>query len=171
MERILLHESDPIHMQQKKNAHCWVVICYRLRRFSKCIHWICQCRRCEQRCGRSLRDIDMWINYTWWICCFFRAMPNFRYDQTSYFSSGVHRWILSLIWVIRGTAPVVMQRASSEDELSRSQHDRWQSGVDLQETLNYWKQLPHILKYFIENENSVARLPQNFMQRFLEVMP
>lgn len=43
--------------------------------------------------------------------------------------------------------------------------------VGLQETLNYWKQLPHILKYFRENEDSVARLPQNFMQRFLEVIP
>lgn len=39
----------------------------------------------------------------------------------------------------------------------------------LQETLNYWKQLPHVLKYFREKENPTARLPQSFMQGFLEV--
>lgn len=38
-----------------------------------------------------------------------------------------------------------------------------------QETLNYWKQLPHVLKYFREKENPTARLPENFMQGFLEV--
>ena len=41
---------------------------------------------------------------------------------------------------------------------------------DLQETLNYWKQLPHILKYFRAEEDPNARLPQNFMSGFLEVL-
>ena len=39
----------------------------------------------------------------------------------------------------------------------------------IQETLNYWKQVPHVLKYFREKENPTARLPENFMQGFLEV--
>lgn len=39
----------------------------------------------------------------------------------------------------------------------------------VQETLNYWKQLPHILKYFRADEDPTARLPQNFMEGFLEV--
>jgi hypothetical protein len=39
----------------------------------------------------------------------------------------------------------------------------------LQETLNYWKQLPHILKYFRADEEPKARLPKNFMSGFLEV--
>jgi hypothetical protein len=39
----------------------------------------------------------------------------------------------------------------------------------LQETLNYWKQLPHILKYFRAEEDPNARRPQNFMSGFLEV--
>ena len=39
----------------------------------------------------------------------------------------------------------------------------------VQETLNYWKQLPHVLKYFRETENPTTKLPQNFMQGFLEV--
>lgn len=39
----------------------------------------------------------------------------------------------------------------------------------LQETLNYWKQLPHILKYFRAEEDPNARRPQNFMTGFLEV--
>ena len=38
----------------------------------------------------------------------------------------------------------------------------------LQETLNYWKQLPHILKYFRAEEDPNARRPQNFMSGFLE---
>ena len=39
----------------------------------------------------------------------------------------------------------------------------------LQETLNYWKQLPHILKYFRAEEDPNARRQQNFMSGFLEV--
>jgi hypothetical protein len=39
-----------------------------------------------------------------------------------------------------------------------------------QETLNYWKQLPHILKYFRADEEPNARLPKNFMSGFLEVL-
>ena len=38
----------------------------------------------------------------------------------------------------------------------------------LQETLNYWKQLPHILKYFRAEEDPTAHLPKNFMSGFLE---
>ncbi|KAH8597997.1 hypothetical protein B0O99DRAFT_591906 [Bisporella sp. PMI_857] len=40
--------------------------------------------------------------------------------------------------------------------------------IVLQEMLNYWKQLPHILKYFRAEEDPTARLPQNFMSGFLE---
>jgi NADH dehydrogenase (ubiquinone) 1 alpha subcomplex subunit 6 len=35
--------------------------------------------------------------------------------------------------------------------------------------LNYWKQLPHVLKYFRAEEEPKARLPENFVQGFLEV--
>jgi hypothetical protein len=45
----------------------------------------------------------------------------------------------------------------------------WQANIRLQETLNYWKQLPHILKYFRAEEDPNARRPQNFMTGFLEV--
>lgn len=38
-----------------------------------------------------------------------------------------------------------------------------------QETLNYWKQLPHLLKYFRIEEDVNAQRPQNFMAGFLEV--
>ena len=41
--------------------------------------------------------------------------------------------------------------------------------MDPQETLNFWKQIPHVMKYFRETENPTATLPQNFMQGFLEV--
>ena len=42
--------------------------------------------------------------------------------------------------------------------------------VDLvQETLNFWKQLTHVLKYFRAEEDPKARLPKNFIQGFIEV--
>jgi len=44
----------------------------------------------------------------------------------------------------------------------------FQSHAEYQETLNYWKQLPHILKYFRAEEDPNARRPQNFMSGFLE---
>ncbi|KAI9721452.1 MAG: hypothetical protein M1812_002214 [Candelaria pacifica] len=45
----------------------------------------------------------------------------------------------------------------------------FKSHTEFQETLNYWKQLPHVLKYFRADENPNARLPKNFMSGFLEV--
>ncbi|MCJ1354355.1 MAG: hypothetical protein MMC33_004343 [Icmadophila ericetorum] len=45
----------------------------------------------------------------------------------------------------------------------------FQSDAEYQETMNYWKQLPHILKYFREKEDPTAQLPRNFMGAFLEV--
>ncbi|TVY51878.1 NADH-ubiquinone oxidoreductase 14.8 kDa subunit [Lachnellula cervina] len=44
----------------------------------------------------------------------------------------------------------------------------FQSHAEFQETLNYWKQLPHILKYFRADEDPNARLPPDFMSGFLE---
>lgn len=39
----------------------------------------------------------------------------------------------------------------------------------MQETMNYWKQLTHVLKYFRAEEDPKTRLPKNFIQGFLEV--
>ncbi|MCJ1382898.1 hypothetical protein MMC17_006011 [Xylographa soralifera] len=44
----------------------------------------------------------------------------------------------------------------------------FQSHAEYQETLNYWKQLPHVLKYFRPEDDPNAKLPQNFMTGFLE---
>jgi len=41
--------------------------------------------------------------------------------------------------------------------------------VFAQETLNYWKQLSQVMKYFRDEEDSNARLPKNFITGFLEV--
>jgi hypothetical protein len=38
-----------------------------------------------------------------------------------------------------------------------------------QEMLNYWKQLPHVLKYFRADESTQPKMPGNFMTGFLEV--
>ncbi|KPI34402.1 NADH-ubiquinone oxido 14.8 kDa subunit [Cyphellophora attinorum] len=44
-----------------------------------------------------------------------------------------------------------------------------QSHMEFQETLNFWKQLSHVMKYFRKEEDPTARLPKNFMSGFLEV--
>jgi NADH dehydrogenase (ubiquinone) 1 alpha subcomplex subunit 6 len=38
-----------------------------------------------------------------------------------------------------------------------------------QETLNFWKQTSHVLKYFRAEEDPKAKLPDNFINGFLEV--
>jgi NADH dehydrogenase (ubiquinone) 1 alpha subcomplex subunit 6 len=43
------------------------------------------------------------------------------------------------------------------------------SHQEFQETLNFWKQLSHVLKYFRAEEEPKARLPANFINGFLEV--
>ncbi|ERF69298.1 hypothetical protein EPUS_04003 [Endocarpon pusillum Z07020] len=44
----------------------------------------------------------------------------------------------------------------------------FQSHSEFQETLNYWKQLAHVMKYFTAEENPRARLPKDFISGFLE---
>ncbi|KAK2782746.1 hypothetical protein FQN52_004650 [Onygenales sp. PD_12] len=44
----------------------------------------------------------------------------------------------------------------------------FQSHSEYQETLNYWKQLSHVMKYFRAEEDPTAKLPKNFMSGFLE---
>ncbi|GME43130.1 Complex 1 LYR protein [Neofusicoccum parvum] len=43
-----------------------------------------------------------------------------------------------------------------------------QSNAEFQETLNYWKQLNHVLKYFKVEEDPKHKLPNNFITGFLE---
>ncbi|KAF8476946.1 hypothetical protein BDZ91DRAFT_687932 [Kalaharituber pfeilii] len=43
-----------------------------------------------------------------------------------------------------------------------------QSQKEYQETLNYWKQLSHVMKYFRAEEDPTAKVSQSFMQNFLE---
>jgi len=43
-----------------------------------------------------------------------------------------------------------------------------QSHMEFQETLNYWKQLTQVMKYFRDEEDPNARLPKNFISGFLE---
>ncbi|TKA63646.1 hypothetical protein B0A49_08111 [Cryomyces minteri] len=42
------------------------------------------------------------------------------------------------------------------------------SNEEYQETINYWKQLTHVLKYFRAEDDPKARLPHNFVAGFLE---
>ncbi|KAK2749434.1 hypothetical protein FQN57_006368 [Myotisia sp. PD_48] len=44
----------------------------------------------------------------------------------------------------------------------------FQSHSEFQETMNYWKQLSHVMKYFRVEEDPTARLPKNFISGFME---
>ncbi|KAK5682034.1 hypothetical protein LTR17_027422 [Elasticomyces elasticus] len=52
------------------------------------------------------------------------------------------------------------------DVLLFNSHQEYQLAA--QETLNYWKQLTHVLKYFRMEEDPKAKLPKTFIQGFLE---
>ena len=43
------------------------------------------------------------------------------------------------------------------------------SHQEFQETLNFWKQLSHVLKYFRAEEDPKATLPKSFIAGFLQV--
>lgn len=45
----------------------------------------------------------------------------------------------------------------------------FKSDSEFQETMNYWKQVSHIMKYFRAEEDPKAQLPSNFISGFLEV--
>ncbi|KAI9662028.1 MAG: hypothetical protein M1831_002943 [Alyxoria varia] len=44
----------------------------------------------------------------------------------------------------------------------------FKSQTEFQETMNYWKQLNHVMKYFRGEEDPKAHLPKNFISGFLE---
>lgn len=52
--------------------------------------------------------------------------------------------------------------------VQRRNEARNSADVSSQETLNFWKQLTHVLKYFRAEEEPKARLPKNFIQGFIE---
>jgi hypothetical protein len=74
--------------------------------------------------------------------------------------------------------PVSMLRTKMRQEFERHRYVNQIKTVDVllfnshqeyQETLNFWKQLSHVLKYFRAEEDPKARLPANFIEGFLEV--
>ncbi|GAB7322761.1 hypothetical protein MBLNU13_g05337t1 [Cladosporium sp. NU13] len=47
----------------------------------------------------------------------------------------------------------------------------YKSHAEFQETLNFWKQLSHVLKYFRAEEDPKATLPKSFIAGFLQNLP
>lgn len=43
------------------------------------------------------------------------------------------------------------------------------SDMEYQETMNYWKQIPQLMKYFRSEEDPRSQVPKDFMTGFLEV--
>ena len=83
-----------------------------------------------------------------------------------------HRYVNQLpvvdVLLFQGHSEFQVRLSSLPGEL----RDRWQDAdymVCTQETLNYWKQLAHIMKYFRAEEDPYAKLPSNFISGFLEV--
>ncbi|KAF2143019.1 uncharacterized protein K452DRAFT_286648 [Aplosporella prunicola CBS 121167] len=73
--------------------------------------------------------------------------------------------------------PVSQIRTKVRQEFERHRYVSQLQAVDVllfnshsefQETLNYWKQLTHVLKYFRAEEDSRTKLPHNFISGFLE---
>ncbi|KAF2457195.1 putative NADH-ubiquinone oxidoreductase B14 subunit [Lineolata rhizophorae] len=73
--------------------------------------------------------------------------------------------------------PVSNIRTKIRQEFERHRYVAQLSAVDVlimhshqefQETLNYWKQLSHVMKYFRAEEDPKGRLPNNFISGFLE---
>ncbi|KAF2679622.1 NADH dehydrogenase, alpha subcomplex, subunit 6 [Lentithecium fluviatile CBS 122367] len=73
--------------------------------------------------------------------------------------------------------PVSTLRTKMRQEFERHRYVNQLKTVDVllfnshqefQETLNFWKQLSHVLKYFRTEEEPKARLPSNFINGFLE---
>lgn len=56
-----------------------------------------------------------------------------------------------------------------EGEIEQECRTRLTTRPHLQETLNFWKQVTHVLKYFRAEEDPKAALPKTFIQGFLEV--
>jgi len=84
-----------------------------------------------------------------------------------------HRYVSKL-----RTADVLIYNSHAEFQVRTSGRvecdtDAADGGTDTaflqQETLNFWKQLTHVLKYFRAEEDPKARLPKTFIAGFLEV--
>ncbi|KAK6541698.1 hypothetical protein TWF694_007491 [Orbilia ellipsospora] len=68
-------------------------------------------------------------------------------------------------------------RAKIRQEYERHRHVKDLGTVDVllmkqqmeyQETMNYWKQLPHLMHYFRSGKQSDVHIPKTFMDNFLE---
>lgn len=66
---------------------------------------------------------------------------------------------------------VLLFHSHAEFQVRAEESMEWADAIDLldaQETLNYWKQVSHVLKYFRSEEDPKAHLPRNFMHGFIE---
>jgi NADH dehydrogenase (ubiquinone) 1 alpha subcomplex subunit 6 len=73
--------------------------------------------------------------------------------------------------------PIPAVRAKIRQEFERNRHVQQlpvvdmlitKSNMELQETMNYWKQIPHLMKYFRAEEDPKAKVSSNFMTNFLQ---
>ncbi|KAK6349745.1 hypothetical protein TWF696_006024 [Orbilia brochopaga] len=79
------------------------------------------------------------------------------------------------LYMLEVDVPAV--RAKIREEFERHRHVKDLGTVDVllmknhmefQETMNYWKQLPHLMNYFRPEQEPNTRIPKTFMEGFLE---
>jgi len=80
------------------------------------------------------------------------------------------------LYLLDVPAPAV--RAKIRQEFERSRYVKQlpvvdmlitKSDMEFQETMNYWKQIPQLMKYFRSEEDPRSQVPKDFMTGFLEV--
>jgi len=79
------------------------------------------------------------------------------------------------MYLLNVSTPAIRAKIRQEFERNRSVQQLpivdvlvTKSNMEFQETMNYWKQVPHIMKYFRSEEDPRSNLPKDFMTGFLE---
>ncbi|KAL0637149.1 hypothetical protein Q9L58_003798 [Maublancomyces gigas] len=87
------------------------------------------------------------------------------------------RAVPELVKIYVLNVPIPAVRAKIRQEFERNRYVKQlpvvdmliaKSNMEFQETMNYWKQIPHIMKYFRVEEDPKAKISSSFMTNFLE---
>lgn len=88
------------------------------------------------------------------------------------------RWAPKFVEMYEINVPVAMVRTTLRSEFERNRYVEDLSvrnvllargHMEFQETVNFWKQVPHVLKYFDEfSKTQVAEKPDDFVRKFIK---
>ncbi|OAL74144.1 hypothetical protein A7D00_2175 [Trichophyton violaceum] len=110
----------------------------------------------------------------------FSVMIDNPYTDDRINANGIHSWLVQspeIQTMYSLQLPVSAIRTKIRQEFERHRYVNqlpvvdvllFQSHSEFQETMNYWKQLSQLMKYFRAEEDPSAKLPKNFMSGFME---